>query len=228
MPSIQVPIRKGTPSETFDSIPERYRVWLRDGLKAFSALSPSAQDAIVSFTKDAIRAGPGPYGKGSNELSSRIGISEDAASSASAIFSLALVILSAPAASVEQFVKAGVESKIVTEDLRQAATELAELAIADRETVRSDMQRAQLADATLPSLVGFYTSVDIRLAFDDESKVTDAVPVAVAHINDDGDGALSFQMTKQQVETMIKDLQELLRNLEQTEKAAQTMRGQER
>jgi hypothetical protein len=78
-------------------------------------------------------------------------------------------------------------------------------------------RRGQLANATLPSMRGFHSSVDLRLGFK-EDKLEAGVPVALIHISTDGTPEIWFQMTRGDVERMIKNLQRIEKRMEVAER----------
>ncbi|GGX30649.1 hypothetical protein GCM10007242_41690 [Pigmentiphaga litoralis] len=83
--------------------------------------------------------------------------------------------------------------------------------------INDQMDKGQLANSTLPTLQRFLISVDVRLPASEEP-LSSAVPVAVAMLDTDLDSSLSFQMTKKQVQLMMKRLEDALQQFERAEK----------
>lgn len=71
---------------------------------------------------------------------------------------------------------------------------------------------AQLAGAILPSLYLFNVETDIRVRVAD-GKVTTSVPVAVVHIDTDAEERIWLQLTKGEVEDIVKKLNKVLEDM---------------
>lgn len=228
MAYVHIPTRgEGTSAEVFKSVPAHVKGYLQEGLKTFGGLPETGQDEVLKFAKEAVRSAPGRYGFSTKALATGLGLSEEAANAVFAFVSLALFVLSAPTTpsnTAEGFVKAGVDAGVIGDDLKEVAAKVANQAVADRESVRISASRASLANKTLPTLVDFDASIDMRLAFDKSQQIKDAVPVAVMRVADDLDEQMTFQMTRQQLETMARDLQQMVRQFEQADKVAEGIR----
>lgn len=75
--------------------------------------------------------------------------------------------------------------------------------IAQRDEIKSDIERSKLANAILPSFRFIDSNIDIRIKFDDEGNICDKVPLAIFHIATDIDEDIIFQASPSDIDELI-------------------------
>jgi hypothetical protein len=198
-------------SEVFERLPEEVKTSIREGSAVLARLSPAATEELLRSVRKVLTGFPQAA---TDELSAKLGQNsrdaEAALSTASAIGS----IISVGEHSADEFVKAMVGAGLADESERKAVQELAERFAGQRSEFRAAQKRTAIASETLPSLRHFQTSLDIRLSRR-EGQLT-AVPVVIVYIGTDSQTQkLWFQMSTEQLESFLEQLQKLHSDMQQ-------------
>jgi hypothetical protein len=116
----------------------------------------------------------------------------------------------------EAVVKAAAEAQFLEPADVPAAVALAQVILRERDAVAVIVERARIGVEVLPSFEDLAATTDVRLGFK-EGHVSLAVPVVVAHLSTDSSKGLWLQLTRGQIERLIKQLEDAKRNLEAAE-----------
>jgi hypothetical protein len=134
-------------------------------------------------------------------------------------YSIIIGLLSESEASAEQFAEAA-RNKLFNEEDELTAFTIATLACEHRDELKAGIERAQLAGAVLPSLIRFELEVDFRVRVS-EGTIKTGVPIAVVHIDTDATAQeMWLQLSRGDVEDMIKKLNDTLESMNVAETLA--------
>jgi hypothetical protein len=192
--------------EFLSRAPEGAKRALERGVKIVEGLPPERQQKLFAFVaENVITTG---YGADISTLQSALELPDRELRDAIGLASMLLIVFSAgPRVSASNLLEAAASLNIFQAEQHAAIRKLAEIAQSYREKAKTRLAESETARAVLPSLTRFVVTVDLRLAFEGD-KVTSSVPVLLAYIATDArDQHLWLQLTKQQAETLIADLQ---------------------
>ena len=149
------------------------------------------------------------------------GLAKQEARALFAATSLVLMAMTESAgATPETFADAAVETKSLNVADREAALELSRTVETQRPQLKHTLAQTKLLSEVLPVLTSVESTVDLRLGFG-KSQVESTAPVAVIFLDTDRHGQeITFQVTKPQLEKLIRDLGRVLTRLEQAERWA--------
>lgn len=214
--SVRIPSR-GSLEEAFSEMPPGLRSFLSEGFIILSKLTREKVGELVPFVLESVQSGSGSDYK---NLATQLDMERKDARLLLGSMTLLASMLSGREDTVQQFIKSAVDARIVNPEATGVATTLFEGLVADRAVLRQAMTRSSVSSEVLPSLLEFESTVDLRLGFD-KFKVSFAVPVALLHLDTDASGQeVWLQVTRKQLENMIKDLEETLRKVVEAEKWA--------
>jgi hypothetical protein len=198
---VQVP-SSGTLVDAFNGMPDRLKAFVRAGVNVLSKVPPSNLELLFRAVLETIQSGE----------------SFSEAPVLTGALSLIASIASDRSESAEQFVNIAIDSKLIeTADVGTLRMFLSAV-IQNRQAVRRALQTSRLATQVLPSLSEFETTVDMRFGFE-KGRLIESVPVILLHIDTDAQGQeIWLQLTKGQLERIIKELQDTLKNVERAEK----------
>ncbi|HEX5281772.1 MAG TPA: hypothetical protein VFW28_16960 [Micropepsaceae bacterium] len=131
-------------------------------------------------------------------------------------FSLVVGLLSESEATPEEFVEVA-NGIVFDREQEGSALSIAKLVCAHRNEIAPALELARVSGLVLPSLDEVELAVDVRVSWS-EGQIKGAVPVVIAHLDTDGMGQeIWFQMTRSDVEDMIKKLSESLQQMQAAE-----------
>jgi hypothetical protein len=210
MPDYVIRVPRGARlSAALSEMPKEVRLALKQGFSAVDKMSPEALDKLIAVAREAAQ---GPEAIRDIDLKN-LGIDEmDTAAAAAAVGAAALVV--SLVADDEAQITAAIST--LTTVLEQPVTSPIK-ALVDRlnaKELRTQNEKTRLARAILPSFRTLETTVDVRIDFEKGSSNPLIVPVAVAFLDTDAvHQRLWFQLTGDQIEGLIKQLEELRENL---------------
>jgi hypothetical protein len=208
---------RGTAQEVFADMPGEIRRYIRDGFGVLSKLPEQKFEEIRRVTLDAVEAG-GSVGEA--DLAARLDISRTDARSLLAATSLFATFILSRDEKLVQLVASAVEAKLIGPDDAPVALVFYEAVERDRAKLKEAVERSRFSSSVLPSLLEFEATVDLRLGFD-KGRLDFATPIALVHLDTDAQGQeVWLQLTKRQVERVAKELQDVLRKMEEAEKWA--------
>lgn len=150
-------------------------------------------------------------------LTAITGLSSRDCDQIASVYTVVIALLSETGATPDEFVEIG-RGKLFTPQHEHLAREIAVGICEERGDLNASIEQAKLAGLVLPSLDSMETTVDLRLRIT-EGKVTASVPVTIVHIaTDAGDEGLWLQLTRSDVEDMIKKLQDCLAGMSAAER----------
>ncbi len=192
--------------EFLNRAPEGAKRALEKGVKIVEGLTPERQQQLFAFVAENILTTG--YGAGISTLQSALELPNRELRDAVGLATMLVVVFSAgPRVSVSDLLEAAAGLDIFRAEQHAAVRKLAEIAQSYRQKAKTRLAENETARAVLPSLTRFVVTVDLRLAFDGD-QVSSSVPVLLAYIATDArDQHLWLQLTKQQTETLIADLQ---------------------
>jgi hypothetical protein len=149
-----------------------------------------------------------------------LGLTLDDAESVVSAMSLFSTLILNSNETADQVVASGVEAQIIPESSRVAGRNFLAFIRENRTEMNREIREVALSRLVFPALTSLDSAVDFRLAFE-KGRISHGTPVALIHIDTDMEGReLSVQMNKHQLAKLIKDLEELLRRMEDAEKWA--------
>jgi hypothetical protein len=214
---VQLP-STGTLEQALASMPPRVRDFVRAGFSVLVKVPENNLDLLLKAVLETIQSG-----ESSSEVSSltRLGVSKEDAPALIGAMSLLASLASARAETADQFVSSAVDSKLLDAAHVGPARMFFNAVVQNRQAFSRALETSRLSIEVLPSLTEFETTVDVRFGFE-KGRVSHTVPIVLLHIDTDSYGQeIWLQLTKVQLERMIKDLEETLRNVGQAEKAVE-------
>jgi len=199
--------------------PKEALPYLKHGFAAAAKLSDQAKrsvldEMIANFQRGTRRLD-------SDTLSEITELPRRVAEQTGAVYSLVIGLLTDVAASPDEFVEAGAGLIFFEED-RAAALAMAKAVCDARSEISRTVARTQLAGEVLPSLFTFDVAVDLRVRIEN-GKVVTSVPVAVLHIDTDADDhEIWLQLSKGDIDAIIKSLTKCLQDMQVAETLAPT------
>ena len=216
MGSFRFPLSSaGSLHEAFEGIPRGAKAFLKKG---FGIIAGIPEDKYRQLMEAVIRSADWPRLSVEKDLHIKMGVKEKEASPLMAAASLVIFELSSGEGSVEETLGAAMAAEVIEKTHSSAVRKFAQAVELDRTELKNAFKKSSLASAVLPSLDDFDMVVDVRVGFE-KGHARYTVPVVIAHIDTDiPQKELWVQISKRQVETLIKDLRDTLRRVEEVEK----------
>jgi hypothetical protein len=189
--------------------PKEAFAFFSDGFAAASTLSKETLNLVLNSVIEDIKRGTRNVDGAA--LKPLTNLSERESNQLASVFSLVIGLLSESEATPEDFVSAA-KGKLFHSEHETTALAVAVSICASRSAIGSAIERAQLAGSVLPSLDIFDIAVDMRLRVVDGELKT-AVPVAVLRLNSDAGDDFWLQLTKGDVEDIIRKLSKSLEDM---------------
>jgi hypothetical protein len=193
-----------------------FRAAVRRGFVVIAALSRSQVEKLPgALLRMMATSGPLPE----SEVRSLFeNVSAEDAKAAMSAGSILAVGIGSTDEGVDQIITEAVSAKIIAEADAPGIRQFAVLLARDRDQFKRALEKQRLAGSVLPSLTAFDTLVDLRPSFN-QNRLDFAVPVILFHIDTDATGQeIWFQATKGQLENMVKELNEAMGRVEETER----------
>lgn len=207
----------GASKEFFADMPATIKAFIGDGFRVLSKLPKEKREEVRRVTVESLEAGNNME---ETALASRLDISKTQARSLLAATTLFATFLLNTDEKPEQMVTNGIEAKVIQPDDSAAVLTFYEAIERDRSALKDALERSRFSGEVLPSLDEFETTVDIRLGFE-KGRLSFAAPIALIHVDTDARGQeVWLQVTKRQVEQILRELQETLRRMDEAEKWA--------
>jgi hypothetical protein len=197
-------------SRRLSDLPEPAIGGIRLGFSKLSALDAQKRSEIVNAILKQLgeEVSPRP-----SEIAESLGLAvPDVADMALAV-SVAFGVLVDLDVTPSDFVSA-VSERFLDDRSRPAASELAQLIVAQRVQLKEAIEDSSLANTVLPSITSIGVEVDLRLRFG-ESQLERSVPVAVVHIDTDCENQeIWFQLKRAEIERLIRKLEVARRQMD--------------
>jgi hypothetical protein len=197
-------------------LPAQAKSLFRFGFSLLSEMSEQQQRIVVEGARQAIATSL----PDSNEVAARLGKDANVAEPAIAAAAITTTIFARTSVELapEQFRQIFIKAGVIDEALSDALKNFFEIACAERQALRSEVERTDDARAVLPNLASFTLGIDVRVSFEG-NEVRSMVPVVVANIDTDAEGQVLWcQMTKEQLTRLRADFDAALQKLEATQK----------
>jgi hypothetical protein len=205
-------------------MPQEVKTYLGKGFAVIARLSEDKLAAMVEVAKDYMAF---PSSARRSEVASRFGITREDAMAMTTAISFMTFFLTSRAGTAEDFMRGLMATNVVDKAQQPSVLRVAQAIDNSRAALREISERYRIANALLPSLTRFESTIDLRLGFE-KSELGFAVPVALMHVDTDAEGEeLWFQVTQRQLEALIKDLEEARRRMDQAEKWSKSRFAQE-
>jgi hypothetical protein len=207
---LNIPTR-GPISDLFVGMPTSIKTFVSEGFAALAKIPASKREELMQVVLGSIDSGSLVE---ETEAQTKFGLSSDDSRQMLLAAGLIASTLSrrredTAEAIVDELEKAGA---LNVAD-RPAILSFASQVIEDLPTVKKAVERSQLASVVFPSLSQFQTAVDVRLGFE-KNRIAFSVPVVLVHIDTDAQGQeIWFQLTRRQVQKIVEDLQESLKQM---------------
>jgi hypothetical protein len=180
-------------------------------------LSEQDRKKVVEALLDAMQRGKHQFN--GDALRSLTDLSSQEAEEIATVYSVAIGLLSDTTATPDDFVAEG-RGKLFTSEHDATALSIAQAICNNREQISKAIQRARLGGAVLPSLRKFEVATDFRVqVVKNELKM--GVPLVVVHIDTDADGQeVWLQLSRLDVDDIIKKLTNCLDDMAVADKLA--------
>ncbi|SRR6266508_5457214 len=198
-------------SDSFSNIPEFVRDQLARGFVVLSRIPEQNYSTILDKALEPI-VSRRPLKE--EEVTEKLGISGPDVAALFTASGMMAFTLATIRTTPEEFLNAGIKAGIIDE--ANSAPVLKFGKAIPIGVVKASIQSSKLSTEALPLLDDFETTVDVRVKFDGSTEL--ALPVVVMRIGTNRDSRnLHFQMTKQELEKMIEDLNETLNRFRRAE-----------
>jgi hypothetical protein len=214
MAHIHIPLGGRIPiKEVLSEMPDSARAIVRNGFSVVAKLPESADPVLLQSVLESA----GQRGTTNEEqLAKALNISVHEATGAVAALGLFSALTSTGDEDPENVLQAMIEAGIISDSMKPAMQRLLPKIAQLKPSVTKAVTRQRLIDAVLPSFEEFDAELDIRIGGKEHAGL--AVPVAVALLDTDArDQRLWFQLKKEDVESLIEKLNELLKRFKQAE-----------
>jgi len=202
--------------ELFSAMPDGPKTVLKEGFSIVSRLQESTHATLVEQTLAIAGRGGG---KVQPDLAKKMGLSTREASSAAAATGTLSALLSGRKEGTDEVIQALVSSGLLATSAVPSIQRLVPLLLENKQNFGQLLKEKYFSTAVLPSFDEFEAVLDIRIG--DETEVGLAVPVAIAFLDTDANGQrLWFQLTKDDVEEMLRKLNSLLGRFKEAEAIA--------
>jgi len=221
MPGFRLPLRSaGRFGPSLVDLPGSIKSAIGHGFKLFEHIPEQTSSALIEA------AIQGLIGRDVDVpvLARRLDLPEGDVGDAVSALAMVLIAVAGENISPDSFVEDAISAGLFPESDRALVSRIATTVSTSREDIKIRLDRENITRGVLPSLTKFQSEVELRLGFK-EDRVWALVPVAVAYLDTDATHVeLWFQMSKAQVESLAKDLQDLLRRMEQAEKLTESIK----
>ncbi|MGD0222462.1 MAG: hypothetical protein ABSF71_08990 [Terriglobia bacterium] len=205
----------GSLADAFTGAPAGVRAFFRRGGSVLSKVSPEKYEELIRIAAESLNTSHLPS-RVPSELASVLNISEQETTALLGAASVLVGTITQRQEPPEAVVKAAAEAQFLEPADVPAAVALAQVILRERDAVAVIVERARIGVEVLPSFEDLAATTDVRLGFK-EGHVSLAVPVVVAHLSTDSSKGLWLQLTRGQIERLIKQLEDAKRNLEAAE-----------
>jgi hypothetical protein len=221
MPGFRLPFRSAESlGASLADLPTPVKSAIGRGFKTFERIGEATSLALV----EAASHGLAGRDVDVRTLARRFSMTEEDVGEALTALAIMLIAVAAENVSPEAFVSDAIEAQLIPSSDRAVITKIANTVQTSREEIKSRLDRELIAARVLPSLAGFRSAIEIRLAFK-EDRIATLVPVVVAYLETDATHAeVWFQMSKGQAEDLARDLREVVKRLEEAEKLIQKVK----
>jgi len=187
--------------------------FLKHGFKVATRISSEDRKLLVAALVKDFRGGKRRLLSEAVNISD---LSESEVTQISTVYSVVMGLLNESDASVDDFAVAG-RGKIFDLEDEASARAIARDLCDVRGELETSLQTRKISGAVLPSFVELETVLDVRLKFD-KGILEAYAPVIVAYLNTDArQHRMWFQMTKGDVESLIRQLSDTLLEIEAAE-----------
>jgi hypothetical protein len=211
---IHIPLGGRVPvKEILSDMPHAAKAMVRNGFSVVAKLPESAHSVLLqSVLKSAGQRGT----TDEEQLAKTLNIPVEEATGAVAALALFSALTSTGDETSENVLQGMIDSGLIADSIKPAMQRLLPKITQLKPSVTKAVTRQRLIDAVLPSFEDFDAEMDIRIGGKEHAGL--AVPVAVALLDTDArDQRLWFQLTREDVESLIEKLNELLKRFKEAE-----------
>lgn len=214
MGHIHIPLGGKVPlKDMLSDMPAGPKAMVRNGFSVVAKLPESAHSVLLKV----IVASAGLRSTTNEEqLAKELNISVDDATGAVASLGMLSGLSSTGDETAENVLQAMIESGLISDSAVPVVRRILPNLVKIKPEVGKAITRQRLIDAVLPSFEDFDAELDIRIGSKEHAGLV--VPVAVAFLDTDSrDQRLWFQLTKEDVESLIEELNALLKRFKEAE-----------
>ena len=202
---LNIPAR-GTLTDSFSSMPTGVRTFLREGFSILARIPEDKLEDVIAIVLESIAHGSVVAER---QVASKFDLSKEDVRPLLTASSLIASIVSRGDDTADSLTKELVKANALDAKSEPTVLRFANALVSRRPSIRSLMERSQLASEVLPSLMSFDTTVDVRVGFE-KGRVAQLLPVGLVHIETDAEGQeLWMQLTRTQLQRLIDDLREI-------------------
>jgi len=217
MSSIHIPLSGQVPlEELFAGIPAAPKLFIRRGFSVLASLPESARPILLGATVEAAGL---RKNRDEVKLASTLGISPDDAAGVTGALGMLSALAASRSEKLEEILQAMISAGLVSAGEKSALMQFIPGLLEVMPAIKKAVAKQGIANAVLPSFDSFQAVLDIRLGDEDEGGY--ALPVAIAFLGTDSrDHRLWFQLTKADVESLVEELNALLKRFKIAEELA--------
>jgi hypothetical protein len=211
MSSYHFQIPSGEPlADILSTMPSGMKKFVREGFTALARFPPSKTEVLLDVVQTSIDSGAMPDdGEAQAKLGVKTATSRPLLASAGLLVSLISGRNDGPDILVDELENSGALDGADRPAVLGFALEIERR----RSSLKKSLDRSHIVSQVLPSLDDFEVIVDVRLGFD-KAGVVLSVPIALMHLDTDARGQeVWLQATRRQVQQMVDDLQEALKQM---------------
>jgi hypothetical protein len=214
MAHIHIPLgTKITTKEILSDLPAGAKAIVRNGFSVVAKLPDSVHTVLLKSVLASVGQGA-PTGE--EKLAKDLNISVDEATGAVTALGMLSSLSSAGDEGPENVLQAMIDSGLISEPDKPALLRMVPKIAQMKPAVGKAFTRQRLTQAVLPSFEDFRAELDIRVGGKEDAGLM--VPVAVGLLDTDTRSQrLWFQLTKEDVESLIETLNELLKRFKEAE-----------
>jgi hypothetical protein len=195
---------RATLRSRIDELPQGFLVRVRAGFRDLTGVERARRSEALTALVDkfAKRATVS-----NTDLGRRLGVAPPTAAGIIAAVSFVFGAVVDLDVTPGDFVSLG-RGKVFEEGADEAADELAQIVVGSRARLKDQLEESTLAGAVLPSLSSFGIEVDLRLKFSETDELVRTAPVAVMHVDTDGENQeMWLQLNRADVAALIVQLE---------------------
>jgi hypothetical protein len=198
-------------SDLISEIPSSTQERVRKGFGVGAKLSEDLRNKFITTFRNAFESGAAAVDL--EQFAEEAQITPSESSSLVAALSIVAGAFAQCTATPEEFIQ-NAKGKLFEPSNEGAALEIARSVTSQRTQLERAFELRSLAVETLPTLVSFDVTVDLRFRFE-KNQIKDAIPVALFHLDTDSKPEIWFQATIGDIEAMSAKLADAKAKMEE-------------
>lgn len=218
MSQLHIPLSSDIPvKDVLSDMPAAPKAFVKKGFSVIAKLPETAHAALLKSVIKTIKRNA-PLGS-DEQLARDLGISvEETTSAVASLGMFSSLITSAEKETADEIFQAVVDSGLISASEKPSLQRIVPKITQAKPEISKAIATQRLLDAVLPSFNDLDVVLDIRIGDKEHGGLGMAIPMAVAYLDTDTrDQRLWFQLSKEDVESMIEKLNDLLKRFREAE-----------